>query len=112
MSEIQISNRFWVDKDGKAFLGYGRIRLLEEVSKTGSISKAAKSPGMSYKRAWQLIQSINELSDEPIVERSIGGSGGGGSLLTTRGKKIIKEFNRIENLCDKLLKRELEKCCF
>ena len=77
MDTIQIENRIWVAKNGRPFLGHGRIMLLENIEKEGSINKAAKSLGMSYKRAWQIVNSVNCISDEPLVQSSIGGAGGG-----------------------------------
>ncbi|MBA7517081.1 Molybdenum-pterin-binding protein MopA [subsurface metagenome] len=112
MEGIEINNRIWVEKEGKPFLGDGRITLLENIDQEGSINKAAKSLGMSYKRAWQLINAINDLADEPVVVRTTGGSGGGGTQLTQKGKKVIVEFRRIDEMCKRILKDELKKCCF
>ena len=112
MNEFKINNRIWIEKNGKPFLGDGRITLLESIDQAGSINKAAKSLGMSYKRAWQLINAINNLADEPIVLRTIGGSGGGGTELTSKGKKVIVEFRRIDKMCQDILEKELKKCCF
>ncbi len=112
MANIEIKNRIWIDKDGKPFIGNGRIRLLENIDREGSINKAAKALGMSYKRAWFMVDTMNRLSDEPLVSRNIGGSGGGGTYLTEKGKKIITEFRRIDTQCMTLLKNELAKCCF
>lgn len=112
MENIGLNNRIWIEKNGKPFLGQGRIILLENIAAEGSINKAAKKLGMSYKRAWQLINAINAVADVPIVERSIGGAGGGGTVLTEKGKKIIHEFHRIDALCKDVLEKELENCCF
>ena len=112
MTGIEINNRIWIEKDGFAFLGLGRVNLLESIAEKGSINKAAKSMGMSYKRAWQLVNAMNTMSDEPLVERLTGGSGGGGTHLTSRGEQIISEYHRIDDLCKSLLKDELKKCCF
>ena len=79
MKEFKINNRIWIEKKGKPFLGDGRITLLESIDREGSINKASKLLGMSYKRAWQLINAINELADEPLVVRTTGGPGGGGT---------------------------------
>lgn len=112
MGSIQLNNRLWIEKEGIPFLGWGRIHLLETIDKEGSINKAAKTLGMSYKRAWQLVNAINKVADEPIVERSTGGSGGGGTSITPKGKLVIKEFKRIDSLCQKVLKEEEKNCCF
>lgn len=112
MTEIQINNRIWIEKNGRPFLGDGRITLLESIGKEGSINKAAKLLGMSYKRAWQLVNAINDQADEPIVIRNIGGAGGGGTQLTNKGKKVIVEFRRIDEMCQTILKKEIKNCCF
>ncbi len=112
MEGIKINNRIWIEKKGKPFLGDGRITLLECIDHEGSINKAAKSLGMSYKRAWQLINSIHDSADEPLVVKTIGGSGGGGTELTKKGKKVIVEFRRIDKMCKNILEKELKKCCF
>lgn len=112
MGKIQLNNRLWIEKEGTPFLGWGRIHLLETIETEGSINKAAKVLGMSYKRAWQLVNAINDISDEPIVEKSTGGSGGGGTHITAKGKKVIQEFRRIDSLCQKVLEKEEKNCCF
>ena len=112
MKEFKINNRIWIEKKGKPFLGDGRITLLESIDREGSINKASKLLGMSYKRAWQLINAINELADEPLVVRTTGGPGGGGTELTKKGKKVIVEFRRIDKKCQEILQKELKQCCF
>jgi molybdate transport system regulatory protein len=112
MGKIQLNNRLWIEKEGIPFLGWGRIHLLETIDTEGSINKAAKALGMSYKRAWQLVNAINDIADEPIVERNTGGSGGGGTSITPKGRKAIQEFKRIDSLCRKVLEEEEKNCCF
>jgi molybdate transport system regulatory protein len=79
-----------------ALLGGTRIRLLEAVDKHGSISKAAKHIPMSYKAAWDALEDLNNLADQPVIRRSIGGAGGGGTQLTDYGRKLIAMFRAIE----------------
>lgn len=85
-----------LEKDGLNFLGETRIALLEEIYKTGSISRAAKVVGMSYKGAWDAIDALNNLSDRPLVERSTGGKKGGGTTVTVYGLKLMGAFRDIE----------------
>ena len=66
-----------------------RVRLLQKVAELGSITAAAKAVGISYKGAWEAIESLNNVSDAPLVERSVGGSGGGGTRLTAHGEKVL-----------------------
>lgn len=87
--------RFWIENDGQTFLGYGRVVLLEKIKEQGSISKAARSMKMSYKHAWDLINSMNRQAREPLVTMSKGGKGGGGAQLTAAGEKAVTDFKSL-----------------
>ena len=81
----------------EARLGPGKIRLLELVGETSSISEAARNMnGMSYRRAWMLIRSLNTMFSEPVLETIHGGKGGGGAVLTTFGVELIRRFRAFE----------------
>ena len=84
--------RVWIEKDGETYLGFGRMVLLEKIKEFGSISQAAKSMAMSYKHAWDLVDSMNRQAGEPLVLTSKGGKGGGGAILTEAGEAAITEF--------------------
>ncbi|WP_236172668.1 TOBE domain-containing protein [Pseudomonas pseudonitroreducens] len=75
-----------------------RIALLAQIAQLGSITHAAKAAGMSYKTAWDAIDELNNLSDRPLVERSVGGKGGGGARLTTEGERLLALYQRLEAL--------------
>ena len=78
-------------------LGPGKVGLLEEMQRTGSLSKAASVLGMSYRRAWVLVQSMNALFDEPLARMTKGGrGGGGGAQITARGRETVTAFRRAE----------------
>lgn len=87
-----LHGRIWIDGDEGTFIGYGRIVLLERIREHGSISKAAKSMSMSYRRAWELVDSMNRQAAKPLVELATGGKGGGGALITGEGVKVIAVF--------------------
>lgn len=89
--------RFWIDSDDGPFLGSGRIQLLENIKKTGSITNASKLMGMSYRNAWELVNSINSKSNKPLVTKIIGGKNGSGAILTDEGEVMIKKFYEIQN---------------
>lgn len=91
-SPQELRGRIWIDGKEGTFLGYGRIVLLEKICEFGSITKAAKSMGMSYRHAWELVDSMNSQARRPLVESSTGGKGGGGARLTEDGEKAIKLF--------------------
>lgn len=86
----------WIEEDEGAFLGHGRIKLLENIKKTGSITNAAKAMDMSYRKAWELVKKINEKADKPLVEKIIGGKNGSGAQLTAEGENAIENFYKIE----------------
>ena len=88
-------------------LGPGKAALLEEIGKTGSISAAARKMGMSYRKAWGLVDNINEDFEEVIVIKSTGGKGGGGALLSTAGKEILKRYSDIEIKAAKSIENDL-----
>ena len=72
--------------------GLDRIELLAAIGETGSISAAARAVGMSYKGAWEAIDAMNNLADEPLVSRATGGRRGGGTTLTPRGQRLVEVF--------------------
>ena len=73
-----------------------RLALLEQIAEQGSITRAAKAAGLSYKAAWDAIDTMNNLAGEPLVERVAGGKGGGGTRLTQRGQQLVENFRQIE----------------
>jgi len=93
----RIKSRIWITTDDGTFLGDGRITLLKEIGEHGSISKAAKAMKMSYKKAWELVNSMNNQSKEILVHPKTGGKNGGGSELSEAGKRAIKLFNEINH---------------
>lgn len=78
------------------FLGDTRIRLLEAIDQHGSISQAARHVPLSYKAAWDAVDAMNNLSDEPLVTRVSGGRHGGGTVLTNQGRKVVALFRAVE----------------
>lgn len=86
---------------GESAIGPGKIALLELVESEGSISAAARAMGMSYRRAWHLIDTLNGNFDKPLIETSIGGAQGGGAQLSPQGKELIKRFREIRGGIDR-----------
>lgn len=80
-----------------ATIGPGKAQLLELIQETGSISKAARAMGMSYLRAWQLVEALNEAFQKPLVASDTGGARGGGSHLTPTGKKALTLYLRLRD---------------
>lgn len=106
---MEVNGSVWLHKDDRKFLGGDRINLLEQIAECGSITKAAKAVGISYKTAWDVINMINNLSDKPLVERMTGGKGGGGTYLTDEGKKVISQFRIIQEEHRKFLDNLTER---
>jgi molybdate transport system regulatory protein len=86
-----------VDFGANRSIGPGKVRLLEAVGRTGSISRAGRELGMSYRRAWLLINDMNLCFRQSVVTAQPGGSQGGGAKLTTFGEKLIRDYRAIEN---------------
>lgn len=77
-------------------IGPGKVRLLELVGETGSISAAGRAMDMSYRRAWLLIDALNHLFKEPLVMTKLGGRAGGGAALTPFGREVIRRYRALE----------------
>jgi molybdate transport system regulatory protein len=89
--------RFRIDLGDQRAIGPGKIALLEHIGASGSLSQAARELGMSYRRAWQLFESLNRSFRERVVATSTGGRGGGGALLTPFGTELVQSYRRFES---------------
>lgn len=87
--DIKVNGSLWLQSDGKHFFGPGPVELLERISETGSISEAAKGMNMSYKKAWELINTLNMQTVNPVVIPRTGGEKGGGSTITEEAMELI-----------------------
>ena len=106
--KTEVAGRFWLNVEGKGFLGLGRIELLEQIEATGSISAAARTMGMSYKAAWDAIDAMNNLADEPLLIRQVGGRHGGGTQLTEYGRRVIRQYRAAEQEHQRFMDRMRE----
>ena len=91
MARVKVSIVF----DSGARIGPGKAKLLESIRETGSISAAAREMGMSYKRAWLLLDSMNQAFADPVITASPGGAGGGGATLTPFGAEVLERYRRV-----------------
>lgn len=87
-----------LEYDAPLVLGPGKAQLLELIDRQGSISAAGREMGMSYKRAWSLVEEMNAAFAQPVVDSSRGGAGGGGAVVTDTGHEVIRRFRRLEAL--------------
>jgi len=101
-----LRGRIWIDGPEGTFLGYGRVALLERIREYGSITKAAQSLEMSYRRAWELVDSMNRQAPSAFVETATGGKGGGGARITKAGEEAIDYFQTYHNDFQEFLKKE------
>jgi molybdate transport system regulatory protein len=88
-------------------IGPGKILLLEAIRDTGSISQAGRALGMSYRRAWLLVNDMNQCFREPVVTAQPGGSQGGGAALTAFGQKVVQKYRAIETQATAAAKPQL-----
>lgn len=88
-------------------LGPGKIDLIEVIGKEGSISAAARTMGMSYRRAWLLVDAMNRMFDQPLVVTSPGGAHGGGAVVTDFGRDVAAAYRRIEERTHIAIREEL-----
>jgi molybdate transport system regulatory protein len=92
MARKEIRVRCWVDVDGSKFFGPERLELLQEIQRSGSIASAAKAMGMSYKKAWAMVEEMNARGSHPYVITQKGGSKGGGTQITDAAKRVMKAY--------------------
>lgn len=102
---------YLTDKNDSAFFGQGRYRLLREIGRRGSLQKAAEELGISYRKAWADIRSVEQRLGFELLTRRRGGPGGGSSVLTERAERLLAEFEtantKLQAAADELCKGQL-----
>jgi molybdate transport system regulatory protein len=88
--------RLRIDIGAGCSIGPGKIALLEQIERSGSLSQAARILKMSYRRAWLLLEDLNRTLGQPVTTASIGGAGGGGAQITPFGRQVVAAFREIE----------------
>lgn len=99
--------RFRIDLDASRSVGPGKIELLEHIRETGSLSQAGREIGMSYRRAWLLLDGLNTSFRQSVVETSIGGKAGGGAALTEFGAELIAAYRSLEREFNSIAAKKL-----
>lgn len=95
---FHIRSKVWVeDRSGKVVFGLGRLKIIEAISRLGSIQAAAKELKMSYRAVWGRIKATEERLNRPILIRNIGGASGGGSQLTPFAKQLVEQFYQLHS---------------
>ena len=100
-SNSQVRFRLRVTRGEDIAVGPGKIELLEAIAQAGSITAAAKALGMSYRRAWLLVDTMNRNFKTPVVDAEAGGSHGGGAAITPLGAQVIERYRRIQATAEK-----------
>lgn len=103
MTEVEL--HIYVRKDKMLVINPERINLLRWIQKTGSLLTAAKKMGVSYNKAWNMLETLNSVSKKPLVEKTRGGKGGGGARITDYGILILKEYEAMENAVNTFTKK-------
>jgi molybdate transport system regulatory protein len=103
-TRLELQGSVWIAVGDRPLGGSERFGLLRAVASEGSITRAAKAYGISYKAAWDAIDAMNALAGEPLVERSTGGRGGGSTRLTPRGQRLLERFDQIDVAHQRFLK--------
>ena len=94
---LEIRSKIWVEVDGEPVFGKGRRLLLEAIDTHGSINRAAKEVGISFRKAWGHIKAMEDRLGIPLVERTVGGRNGGGAVVTKEAKQFLQKFELLEN---------------
>ena len=99
--------RFRVQLKHAVAIGPGKADMLQGIAETGSIAEAGRRMGMSYQRAWSLVQAMNRDFVAPLVDKQRGGSAGGGARLTPTGEQVLAQYRRIEADAERAVARRL-----
>jgi molybdate transport system regulatory protein len=101
--------RLRVHFNKRLLVGIGKVELLEHITRTGSLSNAAREMKMSYRRAWLLLEAMNEGFDQPVATTSAGGRRGGGTVVTDFGRQLVTGYRRMESKVQSLAAAQLRE---
>ncbi len=101
---LELRGALWITAGGESLGGHGRIGLLRAIAEHGSITQAAKAVGLSYRAAWDAVETMNQRVGEPLVQRTTGGRGGGSTRLTPRGERLIQRFDTMSAIHERFVK--------
>lgn len=104
--EFRVNGSLWVEGNGTRFFGPGPVELLRLIEETGSINQAAKKMGMSYKKAWEIVNRLNEIVGSQMVITATGGEKGGGSSLSDEARQLIEWYLLLRDRFRKFMEEE------
>lgn len=107
--DFKLIGKLWIYGSDDRFFGPGRVELLELIEQTGSINKAAKIMQMSYKKAWEMVNSMNSQTLKPLVIKHAGGKDGGGAEITDEARQLIVFFKEMHQHFKEYLESESNK---
>jgi molybdate transport system regulatory protein len=107
--DFKVNGNLWLEGNGTRFFGPGPVELLQFIEETGSINQAAKKMGMSYKKAWEIVNRLNEIVGSPIVITATGGEKGGGSSLSEEARQLIDYYRSLRERFRKFMELETQK---
>jgi molybdate transport system regulatory protein len=103
-----LRGHIWIEGSEGTFFGYGRVALLERIREYGSITEAAKSLEIPYRKAWMLIDSMNRQVPKPYVVTAAGGKKGGGTIVTPEGERAIAQFRKINEKFQRFIESQAD----
>ena len=106
---MEARSKLWAERDGKIVLSDYRVRLLELIDETGSLSDAALQMRLSYRRAWGKLKEIEANLGVRLVESAAGGAGGGGSRLTPEGRRFVERYDAFRAAAGDAIEREFRR---
>ena len=104
--QFRVNGSLWVEGNGTRFFGPGPVELLQLIEETGSINQAAKKMGMSYKKAWEMVNRLNEIVGSSMVVTATGGEKGGGSSISEEAKQLIEWYVSLRERFRKFMEEE------
>ena len=107
--EFRVNGSMWLEGNGTRFFGPGPVELLQLIEETGSINQAAKKMSMSYKKAWEIVNRLNEIVGSPLVITATGGEKGGGSSLSDEAKQLIEWYLSLRERFRYFMEQETSK---
>jgi len=103
--QVKAAGKVWLEIDGVKFFGPGPMELLERIDETGSLHIAAKEMGISYRKAWMIVDRMNKVMGESVVLTQKGGDKGGGSTLTKQARELMRKYRKLAKGFEGFLER-------
>lgn len=104
--QLTVHSNFWIERGGEVVLSRWRVQLLEAIEATGSITAAADRMGIQYRLAWERLDEMEHGLGERLVDRHVGGAGGGGARLTDTGRELVGRFSLFADRVERILAQE------